>query len=929
MNSVRDSISYGLAVMFLVFTIQAVPGGTGAADYGILAGKVVDLNTGRPIEGALVTVQGTTISTMTGDNGKFKVELPPGKVSITIHIKEYYATCIQDIEVEEGKVTTYKCEMVPGDPEQNIFFSIGGITVIDERELIPKETETVHEISSAEIEHQLSTNLGDILDLIPGVERTDSPGLSEMSQVNIRGASMAENKSQALFGAKVIVDGVPMSNNANLQTGSGTSMSTSKSYAGTGLDLRTIPADNIENVEVVTGIPSVEYGDLTSGLVRVRTKMGRQPHRLKVKSNPDTKESNLSGGWVFDRHNTSVSYNLNYAYSQRNIRREGDEYSRYNAQVTVRNKLFDEKLEMMNKFYYHGVDDEQNFKKDDPLSVEQYNDDRTLIYGNNVDYNFDEDKKLELKSSIKYTKRDSYRQSLTGADTRVLTDETEPGTYPGLVDAGSYIYKIWTRGEEWSANAKLNFKYDYNLFDLDNSLLAGGEYSFDGNYGEGKIFNPLEPPYGSTGRRPRPFDDVPPLHTANLYLENELSGFWRMHPYSINLGLRYEMYTPDKLNLDGIFNDKGVVESKNGTFLNPRIRCRYELFDGTQLRASWGKSSKMPPLSSIAPGPDYIDIVEETPPDSTPLMSVYVFDYQDRNRYIKGYQSEKGELSLDQRIGPVGLTFTGFYSHSSDQLETKNEPVILKRYSYDEESYPDGEPEPIDTIYDTSSGGANAYENTGWHRNYGLEFMLRTKRIEKISTSFMISASYVKVTSGRDGVYMSSPRENEEIGHTIYPYYRDIDSWDRKMVVNYKADWFIKRVGMWVTFFLQQTLFDADQNAVEPYMYSTGYYDPIEGKRVSISQQESDELGLTREFEKTDLIIDKRPNDRLLFNINVSKSLGRGAEVSLFVHNVFDDAAWYQDIYGNWRSRNPDIFYGVEFSMILDELWRHSPEGIE
>ncbi len=42
--------------------------------------------------------------------------------------------------------------------------------------------------------------------------------------------------------------------------------------AGRGVDLRTVSAGNIESMEVIRGIPSVEYGNLTSGVVIVKTR---------------------------------------------------------------------------------------------------------------------------------------------------------------------------------------------------------------------------------------------------------------------------------------------------------------------------------------------------------------------------------------------------------------------------------------------------------------------------------------------------------------------------------------------------------------------------------------------------------------------------------------------------------------------------------
>ncbi|MDZ7763810.1 MAG: TonB-dependent receptor plug domain-containing protein [Melioribacteraceae bacterium] len=71
------------------------------------------------------------------------------------------------------------------------------------------------------------------------------------------------------LGTQVIIDGVPVSNTANLQAGIG------YSTAGSGVDLRLIPAENIESVEIIRGVPSVKYGDLVDGAVIVKSKASR------------------------------------------------------------------------------------------------------------------------------------------------------------------------------------------------------------------------------------------------------------------------------------------------------------------------------------------------------------------------------------------------------------------------------------------------------------------------------------------------------------------------------------------------------------------------------------------------------------------------------------------------------------------------------
>jgi hypothetical protein len=886
-----------------------------AARKGRLVGIVYDMISMKPVPEALVAIQGTTVSTLTDENGKFQFDLDPGIYNITIFKDEYFSTNYMDIEVEPGRITTYKCECVPGDPAQNLFFSIAGINVLDKRELLPEQIETTHEISSAEIEHNLSSSLGDVLDLVPGVERTAPPGLSRETNVGLRGATdMTE-----LFGTKVMVDDITLSNNANLQAGTGTSYGATGTSAGGQIDLRTIPADNIENVEVITGVPSVEYGDVTTGLVKVRTKMGRQPHRLKLKSNPDTKEANINGGFIVK--GTGISYNANIGYSERDIRREGDEYYRYSARLNFRNKLLDDGMDMSNMFGYRGVQDEQNVDVNDPLSIETYNRDKTFTYGNTIDYRPSPDTKIEWRGSVTYTNRDSYQQKLVGSDVRILTDAEEEGTFPGVFGAGAYLSKIWTKGEEWNAGAKLSFRWNFSTYRFDHGFLLGGEYTYDNNTGEGKIFDPFYPPYGNPGQRPLPFDFSPALKNASLYFEDEIKGSLNFRPWSLILGARYEMYTPQGINWSGLFGSEPFVESNNGSYLNPRLRFRFNFSDDTRIRMSWGKSSKMPPMTNIYQGPMYIDVVEEnvSPPDSMPLVSTYIYEYD--NTYMEGYQSSKAEASIDQKIGAVALILTGFYTESTSIPKIINDPITIYRYRW--ENYPDyGSRTPIDTIYTDNDSRHGFYNPAGYTRRYGAEFQLLTKRIESISTVFRIDGSFYKSWSGADGTYTSSPRYNEPLGRTIYPMYNYNESWRQKMIVNYRADWLIKRIGMWVTFHLQQTLFNKRQSTVDPVLSSAGYYDPLAGETVYITPEESTALGLDRLYDDLDLAVKSTPNDRLLFNINISKSLGRGAEVSMFVHNFFDDPAYYLNEYDNYVSRNHDIFYGLEFSMILDNLFR-------
>jgi hypothetical protein len=900
-----------------------------AARKGVLWVRVVDTKTNKGIEGVEVSIKNTTHKALTDKTGEVGFELEEGKYNVSLMKIGFYNSIYPNVEVTSGKQTRIECECVAGDCRQQFYFGIGGVNIVGKKDLLPVQIETTHEISSAEIEHNLSTNLGDVLMLVPGVEKTDPPGLSKKSQVEFRGTGYigdANETTAALFGTKVIIDGVRISNNANLQTGTGTSYGGTSTVAGSGVDLRTIPADNIEKVEVVTGVPSVEYGDMTTGLVKVETKKEEQPHRLKIKSNPDTKEANLSGGLV--PKNIGLSYNLNYAYSERDIRREGDEYSRYSGQVTIRNKLFGDKGTLLNKLFYTGVIDEIDLDTKDPLSIEQSNKDKTYLYGLTFDLKRSEKTKFFLGGSVQYTSRDSYFQKLVGADTRVLTDSEEEGTHEGVLNAGAYLSQIWTNGEEWTFDGKATVRKYFDLGNLGNALLAGAEYTYDDNVGQGQTFDPLLPPNGQLGKRPLPFDASPAMNTASLYAEDEIDGLLFKRSWVANIGVRYEMYRPEKINFGNIFGKGEFVESKNGSFVNPRIRLRYDALKNTRVRVSWGKSSKMPSMTTIYQGPDYLDVVEEnvSPPDSVPLISTYIYDF-DNDRLV-GYQNEKAEVSLDQRIGSVAAILTGFFSKSDQTPRSVSSPITVHRYHW--EGWPDPNTRSvIDTIY--TDNNKNFYENRGWAENWGVEGQFNTARIRALSTVFKVNASFVKNRWGADGAFMSSPRAVQALGgRIVYPYYSYASGWAQKLIINYSADWFFERVGLWTTFFVQQTLFDHELDQDDPNLYAAAYYDPIAGETVPLSPEASDSLGLTRKIDDPIVTsVTKVPNDRLLFNINVTKSLGRGAEVSLFVHNVFDDAAYYQNEYGYWSARNSNIFYGLELSVVLDDLFKSKPKRPE
>ena len=80
--------------------------------------------------------------------------------------------------------------------------------------------------------------------------------------------------------------------------------------ANYGVDLREIPTENIESVEVIQGIPDAKYGDLTSGLIKVTTTAKASPLRLDASLREGTYQLGLkrASGWIKTMQATSFDY---------------------------------------------------------------------------------------------------------------------------------------------------------------------------------------------------------------------------------------------------------------------------------------------------------------------------------------------------------------------------------------------------------------------------------------------------------------------------------------------------------------------------------------------------------------------------------------------------------------------------------------------
>ncbi len=852
-------------------------------------GKLVDANE-ESIPYANIIILENRQGTITDIEGNFHFELPKGRYTILItHIG--YESFQERINWTTDTTLNKTYRLV----DKTI--QIGGIMVTAPDRFIPPDGQTKTSISSGEIEHIQATSLSDILLLQPG-QAPRNPTMSAPEKATIRGGQS--------LGAQLLLDGVELSNTANMQVGIG------YSSANTGYDLRAIPAENIESVEIIRGVPSARYGNLADGAVKVTTKNRNEPLRIKFKYNPHLYESNISLGRIFNQW--TISTNANIALSERDIRIPGDGYTRLAWQISARR-------ETVTRKWFHSILITRSFdeSKEKPELVDRaawYNRDLMARYSHTHELRLTSQFKLSNSFALTWTHQNSFSQGIVARDNTIVSDRITEGSQEGVIVFGSYLGKKQIKGEVFNFAVHLSNEWQQPNWFWHHTIISGIDYQLDANYGKGVLFDPLYPPtVGLQSARPRSYDHLPAYHQVAFYVEDKINGRLGL-PFTLQIGIRYDAFRPEKWN--GL---RGLTASQ-GAFLQPRSNLSISLSEQSQLRFGFGQTAKSPPLGLIYPGNKYIDmsdtvaVVDPAHPDKNfSIITTNIFN-QD-TPHLKAYRENKWEMSWDQELGPTGFTLTAFLAQTFDEFRSLTTPVVIHKRSFPD--WPDQSTAFVkDTVflYDYSS-----YFNDGEKTSRGLEFTFRTRRLPRIHTIFRVDAAYSYYYYQNNLNYYSSFPINLSLeNQPVRALYKSNPPYSHNLQIDYRCDIQFARLGIWVTLHAMQDILSISGYKNMTDIYPKGYLTQ-DGRLVAIppEDQTSDEYQMLREsLQPYELNEEDMPN-LWLFNINVSKSLWKGAELSFFVNNLFNHRPYYMQKRSSpknpvYTRRNPELFYGLQLS---------------
>ena len=303
-------------ILFLIISAVATAKTSATAIDGRfkVSGRVIDESTLQPLPYAIVKVSNLDLWATTDANGTFAIEnIPQGPTSIEVRTLGYVTRTVQFNINRNTDLKNIRLK------EENL--SIPGVEVTARK----KSTigTTTYSIDRNTLDHSQALSLNDIMALLPGGQTVNST-LTGDSRMALRSAS--GERGNAAFGTAIEVDGMRLNNNA--------SMSETQSAS-----TRNISTSNIESIEVIAGIPGVEYGDISNGVVKVNTRRGHTPWIMEASMNPYTRQVALSKGMALTKNAGTLNFSLEHARSFTDIASPHTAYSR-NIMSATYNKVF-------------------------------------------------------------------------------------------------------------------------------------------------------------------------------------------------------------------------------------------------------------------------------------------------------------------------------------------------------------------------------------------------------------------------------------------------------------------------------------------------------------------------------------------------------------------------------------------------------------
>lgn len=710
---------------------MSVRNAAGAEAHGIYVdGKVIDAVSNDAVAGAVVRLGEDYLWTTTDADGNFAFDdVQKGKYIMEVSCLGYVTVTV---EVDAGK-------------------DVGGLKVIlrenslslDEVVVTAQKAKdglsTSHSLGRDALNHLQMSNMTDVAALLPG-GKTANPDLTAENTFSLReGGSTTGN---AAFGTAVEVDGVRIGNNASFgEMG--------------GVDTRSVAVENIESIEVITGVPSAEYGDLNSGMVRINTRKGRTPVYVTFSVNPRTYQASASKGIDLQEDNGILNVSAEWARAVKKLVSPYSSYSRSGITFGYSN-TFAKALRFEAGFT--GNLGGMNTKDDPDAFSGEYEKARDNVFRGNASLAWLLNKawitNLKFDASVNF--HDNlyrYHKFNTYASRQPAVHAESEGYFIADQLPLTYFSDQVTDSKELDFAASVKYSWHKRWDEVKSNLKAGVQWKANGNVGQGEYYE--DPALAANGYRPRPYADYPFMHNVSVYAEEHLSFPVASTMLELTAGLRME----------NVFIRNSLYSRK--TTFSPRFNARWQLAEGFAIRGGWGITEKLPSYHILYPKQEYRDI--RTFAVSYGDQASYVYYTQPYtvryNPELRWQRNSNSEFGFDLSKGGFEVSLVGFcnitkgpynfldvydpYSYdilqkpsdfempSDPQLKLDNQTGMLYVRNADEYWT------PMDVLVTDRTFAKSGKQNNGAdiHRA-GAELTVEFPEIRPLRTTFRLDAAY-------------------------------------------------------------------------------------------------------------------------------------------------------------------------------------------
>lgn len=782
--------------------------------------------------------------------------------------------------------------------------------------------------------HLQPSSLTDIMSLLPGHVSSD-PRLGEANLINLRQAvnpSSADYATSSL-GTSFILDGVPVNTSAEMQYTPDSNYS-GRLSTGKGVDMRSFSTDDIESIEVVRGIPSAEYGEVTSGVVNIRRKRGVSGLEARFKADMQSQLFYVGKGVGIGGDNT-LNFSADYLDSRIDPRNSRDNFRRVNVSArgsfSFKSSRFATTLSTT--LGYSGT-----FERD--------KNDPDLTINNTVDY-YTQDRNtlrwtgaLNLRSlggrffnDLTVTTGLSYSdehlvQNKTVASSRVyplpvslLPGESNVGFLPMLYLADYDVY-----GKPVTAYAKASARFRYNAAGTSSILKAGAEWNFSKNYGRGAVYDLTRPLTAGNTSRPRPFRDVPSMNQLSAYAEQTTDIMFLEQTLQIQAGVRQTIL----LGLPGNYYLSGRP------YFDPRVNLKYTsspvniLSEGVtfEVAGGFGWHTKMPVAAYLYPDFKYTDFVQLNyfhNNEKYRVMNIRTYVDDMANPSLTAARNFKWEVRGDIFCNGNRLSVTYFRENMTDAFRMAPELRLYQYKNYDASGFnPDASgsaPDPSLLPYTTEErlNLISRPSNSSRIKKEGVEFTFSSRRIPRIRTRLTVTGAWFRTTLSNSEPLWYKPSiivNNKELQYV--GLYNDPDgSVYQSFNTNFIFDTDIPRLGLNFSLTLENMWFTSSRQLFRDGV-PMGYVG-LDGNFIPWSPEaEADPyIGqLVRRYAAS-AFDDLRVPAASTFNFKATKKLLRNRlMVALYVNRIVSITPDYE-LHGITRRRYTSPYFGMELNLKL------------